>query len=69
MNCLWHLHLHSLVSGFLSRLTLDSTKTLVHDEDDDEDDDDDEDVDEDVDEEVDEDDNEDDGDAEMQNAI
>ena len=62
MNCLWHLHLHSLVSGFLSRLTLDSIKTLVHDEDDDDDD-------EDIDEDVDEDDDEDDGDAEMQNAI
>ena len=54
MNCLWHLHLHSLVSGFLSRLTPDSIKTLVHDEEE---------------EDGDEDDDEDDFDAEMQNAI
>ena len=40
MNCLWHLYLHSLVLGFLSRLTPDSIKTRVHDEEEHDDDDD-----------------------------
>ena len=40
VNCLWHRLLHSLVFGFLPRLTPDFIKTLVHNDGDREDDDD-----------------------------